>query len=181
MVNVPNTITAFRAFLIPPFIIAVLYRDFKAAAVVFFAAAVSDAVDGFVARRLKQVTTVGVILDPIVDKLLINSAFVMLSYVDKIIPIWLTIIVLSRDVLILVGGWLLTVFGKVKRIKPNILGKLTAFFQFLTVFLTLLKLNLGFPQYLLEILYVTTGIFTVASAVGYTLKGISELSNEEIL
>jgi cardiolipin synthase len=180
MVNVPNIITAFRAFMIPAFIIAIFYRNFELATWIFLLAAVSDAVDGFLARKLNQVTTIGVILDPIVDKLLINSAFVMLSYIDKIIPVWLTILVLSRDVLIIVGGWLLTVFGKVKRIKPSILGKLTAFFQFFTVFITLISLNFRVPAEFLKGLYLTTAAFTVASAVGYTVKGIRELSNEEI-
>jgi len=180
MVNVPNIITAFRAFMIPAFIIAVLYKNFDVAMWIFLLAAVSDAVDGFLARKLNQVTTIGVILDPIVDKALINSAFVMLSYIDKIIPAWLTILVLSRDILIIVGGWLLTVFGKVKRIKPSILGKLTAFLQFLTVFITLIKLNFGMPAEVLETLYLTTAIFTIASAIGYTIKGIRELGNEEI-
>jgi phosphatidylglycerophosphate synthase len=87
MVNIPNLITLFRAFLVPVFIMAIFYRNFKLALFIFLVAAVSDALDGFLARRLNQVTTLGVILDPLADKALINSGFILLSYVDRIIPV----------------------------------------------------------------------------------------------
>ncbi len=178
--NVPNIITAFRALMIPIFIVAVFNRNFEAATWIFLLAAASDAVDGFLARKLKQVTTAGVMLDPIVDKLLINTAFIVLSYIDKIIPVWLTILVLSRDTLIIIGGLLLAASGKAKKIKPSVLGKLTAFFQFFTVFTTLVSLNFKIPEELVKNLFLVTAGFTAASAVDYTVRGIKELSNEEI-
>ncbi|RUM45420.1 MAG: CDP-diacylglycerol--glycerol-3-phosphate 3-phosphatidyltransferase [Desulfurobacterium sp.] len=181
MVNVPNLITLFRAFLVPVFIMAVFYRNFKLALVVFLVASVSDALDGFLARKLNQVTTLGIILDPIADKALINSAFLLLSYVDRIVPVWLTVLVISRDVLILVGGWLLTVFGKINRIRPTLVGKLTAFSQFSTIFLTLLNLNFSICLgSCITVAYVTTASLTVISAVSYSARGIRELNSEKI-
>ena len=82
MVNVPNVITLIRGFLVPLFIMAVFYRNFKLALFIFLVAAVSDALDGFLARRLNQVTNLGVILDPLADKELINSGFILLSCLD---------------------------------------------------------------------------------------------------
>ena len=181
MVTVPNLITLFRAFLVPVFIMAVFYRNFKLALIVFLVASVSDALDGFLARKLNQVTTLGVILDPIADKALINSGFILLSYVDRIIPVWLTVLVISRDILILVGGWLLTVFGKINKIKPSLVGKLTAFSQFFTIFLTLLNLNFSIClSSCIMVAYATTACLTVVSAISYSARGIRELNSEKV-
>ncbi len=181
MVNLPNGITVLRAFLVPVFIMAVFYGNFKVALWVFLVAALSDAVDGFIARKLNQVTTLGIILDPIADKALIDSAFILLSFKVKVVPVWLTVLVLSRDVLILFGGWLLATFGKLSKVKPTLIGKLTAFSQFATVFLTLVNLN--FPicsNICLVTVFSITACLTVASAVSYSLRGIKELNNEEV-
>ncbi|RKQ61614.1 cardiolipin synthase [Thermovibrio guaymasensis] len=179
MLSVPNLITLVRVFLIPVFIMASFYHNFKLAFAVFVMAALSDALDGFLARRLNQITKLGVILDPVADKALIDSGFFLLSYFDRAIPVWLSITVISRDVLLLFGGWLLSAFGRLDRIRPNFLGKLTAFFQFFTLFLVLFNLNFKFiPRYIFEVLFVLTGFFTVVSAVIYTFRGIRELSSE---
>jgi len=157
---------------------ACFYSNFKLAFLLFVVAALSDALDGFLARKLNQVTTVGVILDPLADKALIDSGFFLLSFVDGLIPTWLTVIVLSRDVLLLFGGWLLSAFGKLDRIKPDRLGKLTAFLQFFTLFAVLTNLNFGLvPNYSLKVLFYLTALFTIASAVNYTVKGIRELQS----
>jgi cardiolipin synthase len=181
MVNIPNLITLFRAFLVPVFIMAIFYRNFKLALVVFLVAAISDALDGFLARKLNQVTTLGVILDPIADKALINSGFLLLSYVDRIIPVWLTVLVISRDILILVGGWLLTAFGKINRIRPTLVGKLTAFSQFFTLFLTLLNLNFAICfNSCIIVVYAITALLTITSAISYSIRGIRELNSEKV-
>lgn len=180
MVNIPNSITVVRALIVPLFIMALHYGNFKIALILVIIAALSDAVDGFLARKLKQVTIVGVIMDPLADKALIDSAFVVLSYVHKIIPPWLTILVISRDILIIVGGWLLTVFEKLDRIKPILIGKFTAFSQFLTIFFTLLHLNFNnyYLNIMLEFLYPFTGGVTVISGISYVIIGIRELGSE---
>ena len=177
MVNVPNLITLFRVFLVPVFIMAVFYGKFKAALYSFLIAAFSDALDGFLARKLKQITTLGVILDPIADKALIDSGYLLFSFLGKLIPVWLTVIVISRDLLILFGGWLLSVFGKVDRIKPTFLGKTTAFLQFITILAVLIKANYGIIQRgELYALFYLTAVFTVGSALQYTYRGIRELN-----
>jgi cardiolipin synthase len=177
MVNIPNIITLIRIFLVPVFIMSVFYGKFKEALGIFFFAALSDALDGFLARKFNKVTMLGVILDPLADKALIDSGYFLLSYTGKYIPIWLTVIVLSRDVLILMGSWILSIFNKMDRIKPTYLGKATAFLQFFTLLATLLKLNCGFPNgSILGVLFFTTAIFTVASALQYTYRGIKELN-----
>ncbi|WP_457568108.1 CDP-alcohol phosphatidyltransferase family protein [Desulfurobacterium sp.] len=180
MVNIPNFVTVVRALIVPLFIMAVHYKDFRIALFLFVVAALSDAIDGFLARRLEQITVVGVIMDPLADKALIDSAFIVLSYFYRIIPPWLSILVISRDILIIAGGWLLTAFGKMDRIRPILVGKLTAFSQFLTIFFTLLYLNLGgfYLKILLRVLYLLTGGLTVISGIVYVIIGIRELNSE---
>ncbi|MEO2082783.1 MAG: CDP-alcohol phosphatidyltransferase family protein [Desulfurobacteriaceae bacterium] len=178
MINAPNAVTLLRVFIVPVFIMAIFYRDFKLALFVFLIAALSDALDGFLARRLSQVTAIGVILDPIADKALIDSGFALLSYIDRIIPVWLTVIVLSRDVLLLFGGWLLATFGKLDRIRPTLLGKVTAFSQFFTLFLTLLNLNCSVCSgYCLNGVFSLTGLLTILSAFDYAFRGLREISS----
>ena len=179
MINVPNLITVFRVFLVPVFIMAVFYGRFKLALFVFLLASVSDALDGFLARRLKQVTSIGVILDPIADKALIDSGYILFTFVEKLIPVWLTVIVISRDLLIIFGGWLLSVFGKIERIRPSFLGKLTAFLQFVTILAVLIRVNYGIIGVgVLYFLFYLTAFLTIASAIHYTYRGIRELSGE---
>ena len=177
MVNLPNIITLLRVFLVPVFITTVFYGKFREALGVFFLAAVSDALDGFLARRLNRITKLGLILDPLADKALIDSGYFLLSYVEKYIPVWLTVLVISRDLLILTGSWILSIFNKLDRIKPTYLGKATAFLQFFTLLVTLIKLNYGFPNgSILGVLFFITAIFTLASALHYTYRGIRELN-----
>lgn len=179
MINVPNIITVFRVFLVPVFIMANFYGKFKTALFVFLLASLTDALDGFLARKLNQVTTLGVMLDPIADKSLIDSGYILFSFSEKIIPVWLSTIILSRDLLIIFGGWLLSIFGKLDRIRPNLLGKFTAFLQFLTIFAVLVRINYGIIGLKeLYFLFYLTAAFTVASAVYYTYRGIRELNGE---
>ena len=158
---------------------AVFYGRFKLALVTFLVASVSDALDGFLARKLNQVTRIGIILDPIADKALIDSGYLLFSFYEKVIPVWLTVLVLSRDVLILFGGWLLSVFGKVDKIRPSFLGKATAFLQFITVLAVLISVNWGIiGKRALYTLFVLTAAFTATSAFHYTCRGIRELNGE---
>ncbi len=176
MINIPNFLTAIRGLSVPIFIMAIHYSKLTLALVVFLFASASDAIDGFIARKLNQVTKAGIIMDPIADKALIDSGFIMLSFNKPVIPVWLTIFVISRDILIIIGAWLLATFGKMEKIKPTIIGKLTAFMQFTTILLTLIHINFSLNLQALRFIFTLTGILTVLSAVDYSLKGIKELN-----
>ncbi|MEA1899712.1 MAG: CDP-alcohol phosphatidyltransferase family protein, partial [Thermodesulfobacteriota bacterium] len=99
-INIPNILTVIRILLTPLFVIFLLRNLFSFALLVFTIAAISDALDGLFARYFNQHTALGAYLDPIADKLLLTSAFVSLAIL-KIVPGWLTVIVISRDILIL--------------------------------------------------------------------------------
>lgn len=171
-----NKITIVRILLVPVLLICLLYYkpeyDFLrfAALLIFFISGITDAIDGYIARRFYQKTELGRILDPLADKLLILTAFIALSTVKDIpvlsrIPPWLTIIVISRDVIILLGSAVIFVMIKAIKIKPSFLGKATTFFQMSTILLALV--GFGF----VKIFWWITALFTVSSGLGYIWYG----------
>ena len=99
VLNIPNIITFIRIVIIPVFVTALIYRRYDYALFLFIAAAVSDALDGLLARITKQKTKLGAFLDPLADKSLLVTSFVLFS-VYGWIPMWLTIIVISRDLIV---------------------------------------------------------------------------------
>src|SRR4026208_381888 len=102
MLNLPNCLTLFRILTIPVFLELLAYHFFWEALLVFAIGGFTDFLDGFVARRMNQQTAVGAYLDPVADKLLIVTSFIMLGSMDGI-PVWLAVIVVARDILILLG------------------------------------------------------------------------------
>ena len=177
-----NKITIIRILLVP-FLLATLFYykqelDFLRfiALGIFFICALTDAIDGYVARRFYQKTELGRILDPLADKLLILTAFLCLSVLRDIpiaskIPPWLTIIVLSRDGIILLGSALIFIIFKNIDIKPSLAGKITTFFQMSTVVAALLQLQF------ISLFWYITAFFTILSCFNYIWLG-SKVLNE---
>lgn len=131
--TVPNQLTILRLSFLPLFLIAVIYEHYRTALAVLLIAAVTDALDGFIARRLNQKTALGAYLDPIADKLLLSSSFVVLSLRGKM-AWWLTIMVISRDVMLLTTAVVIILVSGYRRFPPSIYGKMTTFFEILCVF-----------------------------------------------
>ena len=122
--NLPNILTLIRILLIPLFIIFLISKSFQGALIIFVIAGITDALDGFIARIWHQHTDLGSYLDPIADKLLLASAFITLAILG-IVPYWLTVIVMSRDILIATGFWVLTMTDHEPTIKPRYTSKVT--------------------------------------------------------
>jgi cardiolipin synthase len=133
--TVPNQITFLRLGILPFFLILILYEEYQWALLVLVVAALSDAVDGLLARTLHQKSSLGAYLDPIADKLLLSSSFVVLA-MEKKIPWWLTIMVLSRDVLMLIVAAVILLIQGYRPFPPSLLGKATTFFEIGLVFFT---------------------------------------------
>lgn len=178
--NLPNLITLLRIILTPIFVIMVIQRRFIWAVTIFGAAAVSDGLDGFLARALGQKTTLGSYLDPIADKLLLSSAYLSLAILGML-PSWLTVIVLSRDVIILGGAVMLHLIHGPIPIRPLIISKLTTVLQLSTLLAVLLAgplPALGLARYLAP-LFMATAILTVVSGLRYISIGIGILTVRE--
>jgi len=132
LINIANALTAFRVLLVPLFAHLLISGRIRLSLAVFAACGISDGLDGLLARMLRQRTVVGYYLDPIADKLLMATSFIVLAYV-KIIPEWLTVLVISRDLFILVGSVLILLLLDSGNIKATFLSKVNTAVQILTV------------------------------------------------
>lgn len=167
ILNLPNVITIARIILVPVIIWALFIGDFLMGFVLFSLAGFSDFFDGWLARFQKTQTTFGAYLDPIADKLLMGSTYIALGLLGHI-PIWLIILVISRDLLILIGVAVARGMGKELHIKPLMISKLNTLLQICLVILVLadlaFMLNLGTVRHFT---YITIAAITIASALAY--------------
>jgi cardiolipin synthase len=169
--NLPNTLTIGRIVIIPVFITAVIYQRHRDALILFVAAAVSDLLDGFLARATNQKTALGTFLDPLADKFLLVSSFILFS-VYGWIPLWLTITVISRDLIVVTGWLLLYMITHNVRIETVLLGKAAIALQLITLALVLLSINLPSFRPPLDTLFTATAALTVVSGLQYIYKGL---------
>jgi cardiolipin synthase len=158
-------------------VILILYREFHPALVVFTVAGVTDALDGFLARVLKQQTMAGRILDPLADKMLLVSSFVTLS-MTGIVPVWLTVIVIARDFIILAGVTLLFMFREGVEIAPSFIGKFTTVLQLASVFFAMTGMDVHEVSWLVAPLFRATAAITVISGMHYMYSGFRILTEE---
>jgi cardiolipin synthase len=176
MPNIPNLLTIVRILLTPFFVILLIKGLFGFALAIFAIAGISDALDGFIARYYNQRTALGAYLDPIADKILLSSAFIGLA-VLKIIPGWLTVIVISRDVLICIGIAIFTITEKKYKVSPSLVSKCTTAAQITTIIVTLLNINISGLITLREVLYWITAGLTTISGFHYIYIGMNILQN----
>jgi cardiolipin synthase (CMP-forming) len=135
--TVPNQLTFLRLGFLPFFIISIHYRRYGLALIVLIVAALTDGLDGVLARSMNQKTALGAYLDPIADKLLLSSSFVVLA-MNRKISWWLATLVLSRDVLMLMTAAVILVVVGYRPFPPSTYGKLTTATQILLVFVVVL-------------------------------------------
>ena len=139
--NLPNFITLLRIGAIPVFLILLVDERYTEALLVFILAGITDSLDGLLARWLDARTTLGAFIDPLADKLLLVSSFVILAFLGDI-PRWLAVLVIMRDVIILIGySVLFFVTGHAIEVRPTLIGKASTFFQLLTVSMALVALH----------------------------------------
>jgi cardiolipin synthase len=177
--NIPNFLSLLRIILVPAVVIFLMQGSFSKALIFFTVSGITDAVDGFLARILKQQTIIGSYLDPIADKALLVSCFLALSIMG-IIPGWLTVIVISRDIIILVGVAIFSMMAISFEIHPTFVSKVTTVLQILTVLLVLLfKCIPGSFDYVwVMLLYWFTALFTVISGLNYIARGVKLINNQ---
>jgi cardiolipin synthase len=176
--TVPNQITLLRLGFLPFFLILISYEHYRWALAVLVLAGLSDGIDGLLARRLNQRSSLGAYLDPIADKLLLSSSFVILAF-KKQIAWWLTIIVLSRDILILVVAVVIILIFGYRPFPPSILGKLTTMFQIILVFAAVLSAaypNLPLGGMITGLAYIVTAL-AITSGFHYSVSIARRLSS----
>jgi cardiolipin synthase len=178
VLTVANLLTFLRIALIPVFAIMLVYNREGWALAVFTVAGVSDGIDGFIARRMKQESELGTIIDPIADKLLMTTAFVMITLPGMLsatrhlpVPFWVTASVIGRDVAIIAVAGAINVMTGFRGFKPSWLGKASTFVQVVAVIMILVAAAV--PQLngvYLPTVYVFVVGFAVFSGVHYIFQ-----------
>jgi cardiolipin synthase (CMP-forming) len=176
--NLPNILTLTRVLLIPLFVIFIINKRFEWALITFAIAGITDGIDGLIARITHQRTELGAYLDPIADKLLLFSAFISLAIIE-IIPSWLVVIVITRDVIILVGFLVMMLTNYHPKINPSFLSKMTTAFQIVTILLSLMAGYSPTFQQLSMIAIYGTAILTILSGSHYIYIGTRILNEKK--
>jgi cardiolipin synthase len=180
LLNLPNILSLLRILLIPVFLALMIKGKVVGAAAVFFFAGFTDVLDGAAARLLHQKTKIGALLDPAGDKLLMTSAFIVLTIPSlnspHIIPLWLTIVVISRDLFIVSSSFALYKLRGQKTFLPSLWGKSSTVCQFMVLILVLFfnSFQISFPY--LRLLYFLTLALTLLSGVHYSYIGFRIIS-----
>ncbi len=173
-----NWLTILRILLIPVFVSLLVYRQITAALVVFCLASLTDLLDGYIARTRGSQTRLGAFLDPLADKILLTAYFVTLTYVSpRLMPFWITVIVLSRDLLLTLGTALIHIAGGRVYPTPTGLGKASTALQMVTVLTALLVSAFGMDPRVKTALVWITALFTVASGIQYLVHGTKLLNS----
>lgn len=177
--NIPNSLTLLRILLIPVFVGLMLYGWYESALAVLLGAGLTDALDGTIARAANQRTKLGMYLDPLADKLLLTSGFLTLSGLH-LVPLWMVILVVSRDVILLTGALLAHLTGSDVDIAPTLLGKGTTVFQLAYLLLAVVFVSRQMDMRLLDPLLYSAVMLTVASGSHYLYRGFARMNVGQI-
>jgi cardiolipin synthase len=174
-----------RMALIPAFASMLFYGHYKLGLAFFVIAGITDGIDGFLARRFNQESDLGTIIDPIADKLLMTTAFVILSLPNVLpqvrhlpVPFWVTVTVIGRDILILMVAMAITMFTGFRGFKPSFWGKLSTLVQVLAVTLILFSAVSGYSFYL-PTTYTIVTLLAFVSGVHYVFQVARLMRDEE--
>ncbi|MBZ9771474.1 CDP-alcohol phosphatidyltransferase family protein [Mesorhizobium sp. CO1-1-8] len=174
--TIPNLITILRLVLVPAVVLAMLQARWDWAFAGFLVAGISDGVDGFIARRFNQQSALGAYLDPAADKLLLVSVFVVMSFIGQL-PLWLVVIMVSRDALIVGAVVLSAIMTHPVEMKPLFVSKANTAIQIVLAALVLGELALAVHlDPLRSALILLSGVLTVASAAAYLVTWLRHMS-----
>lgn len=169
-----NQLTLMRLLLIPAFVLFVVYGRFGWALVTFAVAGLTDALDGLVARRANQRTSLGAWLDPAADKLLLVTTFVVLTLpnlgLPNRVPLWLTVLVISRDVAIVLTVAIVNLAVGPRTFRPSPLGKAATALFIVTGVVVMFFNYLGYPSPLVDLFVWASLAITVASSLDYAWR-----------
>jgi len=176
--TVPNQITFLRLGFLPFILILISYERYRWALLVLVIAGLSDGIDGLIARKFNQRSSLGAYLDPIADKLLLSSSFLILAF-KKQLAWWLTILVLSRDVLILIVAVVIILSAGYRPFPPSVFGKFTTACQIILVFTVVLAA--AYPELRLatlnHMLIYTVTALCIVSGFHYSFTTARRLSS----
>ena len=169
--NIPNSLSLLRVFLVQPFLIAFIYRQYPLALGILLAAGVSDFLDGFLARHLNQKSVLGTFLDPLGDRLLTTVAFVALG-IQGLVPAWLAVAVVAKDLYVAIGAAIMYFTEHLFVAEASLWGKLSTLLQIVTIGIVLAGTFAPIGRVVMMLLFVGTGVLTVVACVHYVWQGV---------
>ena len=188
IITLPNLLTVVRMVLVPVFVSLLFYQKFVLALIIFVVAGITDGLDGLLARRFHQQSPLGRILDPIADKMMLVTSFVVLSMRSVYpiplpkhlpVPFWVTITVISRDVFIMISAAAINMVSGFRAFRPSLLGKVSTAVQIFAVAVVILAAQTRFGTgYYLPTVYAAVFTLTLLSGIHYVFF-ISRLINED--
>ena len=181
VLNLPNFLTLLRIVAIPYFLILLESARYGQALAIFVAAGITDGLDGAIARLTHTKTTLGAYLDPAADKLLLLSAFIALGFMH-VVPRWLVVLVISRDVVVVLGYFLLFMMTQqTMEVQPSASGKLSTALQLLSVTTVLLDLIQGgmVSPPLKDAVFYVTAIVAAVAGLQYMYRGLAWLQRQD--
>lgn len=172
LVNIPNTLTLLRIVIVPIFVMALIYGRYETALILFAVATITDFLDGMIARRTGQKTPIGAFLDPLADKSILITSFIIFAYL-KWLPEWLAIIVISRDLIVVLGWILLYIVYGTAKVEVVYSGKIAIASQFILIAYTLTSINYKsiIPSPPFEF-FIAVGAITAVSGIQYIYRGL---------
>lgn len=173
VMNLPNTLTITRIILIPLFVTAIIYGRYDYALYVFVIAALTDLFDGLTARIKGQKTELGALLDPIADKFLLVTSFILFS-IYGLLPKWLTITIISRDIIIITGWLILYIVTHNAKVDASILGKIAIALQLILIAYILIRTNIPVLPDIQKYLIWITAFLTIVSGLHYIYRGFRQ-------
>jgi cardiolipin synthase len=169
--TIPNLLTLSRILLTPLLICFLLQRKLNHALIVFFIAGMTDGLDGLTARLFQQKSRLGSILDPLADKFLLVSSLLILGHIG-LIPLWLVVIAVARDIVIVAGTTLLLALRYHVEMCPTVTGKLTTLMQLIAVLLALSSSMIPLAPWAYLLTFGVAAVFCLASGAQYVIRGI---------
>ena len=176
--TIPNTLTLARIALILPFLYFIKTGRFWNSLIVFFIASCTDFIDGYIARRFSQQSSLGRFLDPLADKILVSAGFIVLSLPHPnfpSLPLWITFLVIGRDVLILVGSLVVYLATRYTGFKPTFAGRVNTFVEMGLIVVFLVFHAGGFWIWLLPVCYFIVAASVLVSGSQYLFQGFAIL------
>jgi len=165
--DIPNIITIFRIGIVPAVVVALLHGQFRLALLLFAIAGISDGLDGYIAKRFNYTSRLGSILDPLADKLLLVSTYIALGWLG-LLPVWLVLIVIGRDVLIVCGALAYHRLIGEYEMAPSLVSKANTFFQIVLGLATVFAAGVvALPALLLDGLVYVVAVVVILSGLDY--------------
>lgn len=171
MIYIPNLLTLARIGLVPWLVVLLQNNQFGWSLVVFVIAGVSDGLDGYIAKRFNASTYLGSILDPIADKVLLVTSYIMLSVLE-IVPFWLMVVVVFRDIVIIGGNLLMILFFSSMEMKPLMISKINTVMQIFYIVLVLASLSFAWEYSgFVGFIGIVVAITSILSGLAYVYIG----------